>query len=602
MAEKILNTRLQLRIDTYANWTNDTLGENKGANLVLKRGEIGLCEIPSGNAAATTAPTVLFKVGTYDGENAETKKKFSELKWASALAADVYEWAKKPEAEFMTWLDETAGFATDAEVEEIRKTLAAADSAMAARIEALEDHVGGGENGVDATLADHETRIQAVESAVEDAANATQAELNAYKDEVSVEFEAVDEELGTLSAADAALGSRIDAIYKVEGETKSGVLADEITRAKDAETALGERIDGVITDYGTADEQVKTDLIGGDTDTTQAKTIAGAKAFATAAVNALNGQVNTNKADIAQLRTDLAAETSAREQADTALSNRLASVETFFETAEDETLDTALDTLKEIQDYLNGEGEATGGVISRVAQNEANIEALQDIVKDGGTLEIRVDNAEAAISRIDGEIDGHDSQIEALEAFKNTTVPATYETIANVDLVRTDVSNLKNLTSGTNGNAKLREDLTALGTRVSTAESTLNNTTATANAASAAATANAASIDNITKADGVIDTKIAALSEEGGVVKANADAIAALDTRVKANTDAIAALDSTYVSEAEFKTFKDTNTEAINAADAKATAAAARIDAYDERFGTKDDILVLYGGTSTTVI
>ena len=596
MAEKILNTRLQLRIDTYANWTNDTLGENKGANLVLKRGEIGLCEIPSGNAAATTAPTVLFKVGTYDGENAETKKKFSELKWASALAADVYEWAKKPEAEFITWLNETAGFATDDEVEEIRKTLAAADSAMAARIEALEDHVGGGENGVDATLADHETRIQAVESAVEDAANATQAELNAYKNEVSGEFEAIDEELDTLIAADAAIGERIDAIYKVAGETKSGALADEITRAKDAETALGERIDGVITDYGAADEQVKTDLIGGDADTAQAKTIAGAKAFATAAVTALtNGQVNTNKADIAQLHTDLAAETSAREQADAALSNRLASVETFFETAEDETLDTALDTLKEIQDYLNGEGEATGGVISRVAQNEANIEALQDIVKDGGTLEVRVDNAEAAISRIDGEIDGHDSQIEALEAFKNTTVPATYETITNVDLVRTDVSNLKSLTSGANGNAKLRDDLTALGTRVSTAESTLTTTTATANAASATASANAASIENITKAGGVIDTKIAALSGENGV-------ITALTTRVKANEDAIAALDSTYVSDVEFDSFKKANTAAINEAAAAAADAAARINAYDDRFGTKDDILVLYGGTSTTVI
>lgn len=77
-----VNAKFLLRIDTLKNWT-----EAPGMNKVLERGEIGLCEIPSGNGAATTAPTVLFKVG--DGTH-----KFHELNWASALAADVYAWAK----------------------------------------------------------------------------------------------------------------------------------------------------------------------------------------------------------------------------------------------------------------------------------------------------------------------------------------------------------------------------------------------------------------------------------------------------------------------------------------------------------------------------
>lgn len=88
MTEKILDTRIQLKYDSYENWSNNQLGEGKGANLILKKGEVGFCEIPSGNANATTAPTVLFKVG--DGTTP-----FSGLKWASALAADVYEWAKQ---------------------------------------------------------------------------------------------------------------------------------------------------------------------------------------------------------------------------------------------------------------------------------------------------------------------------------------------------------------------------------------------------------------------------------------------------------------------------------------------------------------------------
>ena len=37
---KTLQTRLQLKYDTYANWTNENLGAGKGADLVLLEGEI----------------------------------------------------------------------------------------------------------------------------------------------------------------------------------------------------------------------------------------------------------------------------------------------------------------------------------------------------------------------------------------------------------------------------------------------------------------------------------------------------------------------------------------------------------------------------------
>lgn len=101
MAEKTLNTRVQLKYDSYANWTSTTLGSNKGANFVLKAGEIGICYLPSGasenQVTGSQPPQVLFKVG--DGIS-----KFSALPWASAKAADVYAWAKKSESEFTTWV------------------------------------------------------------------------------------------------------------------------------------------------------------------------------------------------------------------------------------------------------------------------------------------------------------------------------------------------------------------------------------------------------------------------------------------------------------------------------------------------------------------
>lgn len=100
MANEIF-TRIQLKHDSYANW--DAV---KNTFKPLP-GEICIAEIPTGNAAATTAPTVLFKVGAYkkdaSGNNTTELHTFAELPWASALAADVYAWAKKPEAEFIAW-------------------------------------------------------------------------------------------------------------------------------------------------------------------------------------------------------------------------------------------------------------------------------------------------------------------------------------------------------------------------------------------------------------------------------------------------------------------------------------------------------------------
>ena len=80
MAEKVLKTRIQLRYDTLQNWTTN--------DPVLKRGELAIATIDAASPANKQLPPVMFKVG--DGTS-----KFSELDWASALAADVYGWAKQ---------------------------------------------------------------------------------------------------------------------------------------------------------------------------------------------------------------------------------------------------------------------------------------------------------------------------------------------------------------------------------------------------------------------------------------------------------------------------------------------------------------------------
>ena len=80
---KELKTRIALKYLPYETWSVESFKSEKPL-----KGEVWFCDIPSNNTEATTAPTVLFKVG--DGVN-----NFGALKWASALAADVYEWAKR---------------------------------------------------------------------------------------------------------------------------------------------------------------------------------------------------------------------------------------------------------------------------------------------------------------------------------------------------------------------------------------------------------------------------------------------------------------------------------------------------------------------------
>lgn len=90
---KNLNTRIALKYDSYENWTH--------YNPILLKGEIAIAELPVSenkpgvgepNAEGSTpaiqnAPNILIKVG--DGTN-----HYNDLKFVSALAADVYSWAK----------------------------------------------------------------------------------------------------------------------------------------------------------------------------------------------------------------------------------------------------------------------------------------------------------------------------------------------------------------------------------------------------------------------------------------------------------------------------------------------------------------------------
>ena len=323
MAIKELQTRIALKYDTYANWADETK-EGLGANLVLLKGEIGICEIPApeegetGHEASRVAPTVLFKVG--NGEDT-----FKVLPWASAKAADVYAWAKKSETEFKEWLDKTAKFATDAEVEAIR-------AALDAKIAAVETAIGAtGETG---------KAIKAIEDrldVIEDEETGVAATAKAYTDEV----------IGTQANGEAAAtGIRLEiataeANAIAEAEAKVAVERQRITtlEAADAaqDTKIQENADAIAAevDRATAAEALINEKFGAayDKDNTVSEAIAAAKQEVSDAVTTLTGQVNTNiaaiathDAAIAENKSNIETETSNREAADAILEGKIAEV------------------------------------------------------------------------------------------------------------------------------------------------------------------------------------------------------------------------------------------------------------------------------------
>lgn len=74
-----LNTRIQLKYDTYTNWNAN--------NPVLMAGELAIAEIPADTGTVPNEPAYLLKVG--NGTD-----RFNNLDWISGKAADVYAWAK----------------------------------------------------------------------------------------------------------------------------------------------------------------------------------------------------------------------------------------------------------------------------------------------------------------------------------------------------------------------------------------------------------------------------------------------------------------------------------------------------------------------------
>lgn len=217
MATKTLNTRIQLKYDTLANWQSEAEA-GKGALLVLKKGELGIVEVPTGSTAEqTTPPAILFKVG--DGV-----KTFKQLPWTSALAADVYAWAKKSNPD-------VADFT--AVINKAREGLISADSVVKS-LEGLKGDVGiiGDSRITVETTADNKIKIywdgdQDTEAALTSGITAEKVQkYDGYDARITAAKKAGDDAASALTAYetknDAAVAKKVDKTTTINGHALSG--------------------------------------------------------------------------------------------------------------------------------------------------------------------------------------------------------------------------------------------------------------------------------------------------------------------------------------------------------------------------------------------
>lgn len=527
MAIKELKTRITLKYDSYENWAQN--------NPTLLAGEVAIVTVDTNNNPAATSndhiqnpPTVLFKVGPGP---------FNSLQWASAKAADVHNWAKQSEAEFKTWLSTTAGFATDAEVNTLianaearvkatTDALAAKDAEIAGKVTALENKFTG-EGSVANQIEEAVAAEAALREAGDTAINNKIGTVTNGKTVVTMisDAQAAASKAGTDAAAavDSKLTTHVNTYNSKVAELAGNIsgnaaaVATEKSRAEGVEAGLRIDVDKIMGtgdgSFKKADAALKTELQA-YADQAEADAVTTAKAYTNTRETEIKKLTSANAAEISRVAGLVGTETTERKAADEALGGRLDKVEAFFKTTDGETLDTALDTLKEIQDYLKGEGDATGGILSRVGQAETDIDNLQKEFAANGRVtkaESEIDTLQAEMTQAKADIDaveaslatggatataiaaakkaGDDAQTyaegvasdladyeeandAALEAVRKTANAAAVKTVVDSEL-NTIKSNVSALQTASAKHA-LASDLTALTTRVGTAESDID--------------------------------------------------------------------------------------------------------------------------------
>lgn len=369
--EKILNTRILLKVDTLENWNSST--------LPLKKGELAFATVAASAGTGLTEPVVMVKIGE-DGV-----KTFKDLGWSFyAKASDVISAAKSESAltTFINNVIKDAGIATNEALTALTTRVTTAEG----DIDALETKVG--DKAVATQISDAIVALKLADTyEAKGEAAKVQTALNEYKTsndaaitgiktgDVINDFKSVETELGKKQAAGdyatkteaqgyanakddaiaAAKKAGTDAQASVNAlSAKVGTVADNktvvqmisdaqaaatyddttvkagIKTNKDDIAALNALVGdtAVATQISTAVTAAKTELKGGTSDTDASATIAGAKKYADKLDTAMDARVDALEASIGEggsVSAQITAEINKLDKADTAVDGKYVS-------------------------------------------------------------------------------------------------------------------------------------------------------------------------------------------------------------------------------------------------------------------------------------
>ena len=446
--ERIFNTRILNKIDTYENWQSST--------LEIKEGEICIATVAASAGTGLTEPVCMIKIGTKDEHG--NLRTFKDLPWAfHAKASDVLA-ACKSEASLRTFINSVitdAGVATDEALSNLGTRVTTAEG----KITTLEGTVGNAEGGLVKDVADNAAAIAELDTLVGDTAVATQIANAITELDLANTYEAKGEAAKVQTALDeyketndAAVDANADAIAAIKDGTNIDSFADVETALAGKQAAgdyatkaeaqgYADAKDEAITAAKQAgdDAQAAVDALGAKVgEVAEGKTVVGMIAEAQAAATYDDTEV---KADIAaleglvgdkevstQIDTAVAAEAAIARAAEKANADAIDAIEADYLKGADKTelqgnidalANGAVKTNTEAIAKLNGDDKTEGSIDYKVAQEVAkilndndasDIDTLEEIaawIKNDtagvGALNQKVTDNEAAIAKLNGD-------------------------------------------------------------------------------------------------------------------------------------------------------------------------------------------------------
>lgn len=365
--EKILNTRILLKVDTLENWNSST--------LPLKKGELAFATVAASAGTGLTEPVVMVKIGE-DGV-----KTFKDLGWNFyAKASDVVAAAKSESAltAFVNNVINNAGIATSEALTALTTRVTTAEG----DIDALETKVG--DKAVATQISDAIAALKLADTyEAKGEAAKVQTALNEYKTsndaaiagiktgDVINDFKSVETELGKKQAVG-------DYATKTEAQGYANAKDDAIAAAKKAGTDAQESVNTLSGKVGTV-----------PADKTVVQMISDAQSAATYNDTAVKADIQTNKEGIAALNTLVG---------DTAVATQISTAVTAAKTElKGGTSDTdASATIAGAKKYADKLDTAM----------DARVDALEASIGEGGSVSAQITAEINKLDKADEAVDG----------------------------------------------------------------------------------------------------------------------------------------------------------------------------------------------------